>query len=792
METQSGIEIALGDGAREGAGLNAPTPGSGDQGALGPALALTVALAVGFLFTLAPIARSLLPVTELPAPLSNHHQHAETLLFVVAYGLLLPAAVLIVPGIVDRVARADGVQALSALAALLCLGLAVAALIIRAIGGDAVLAAAMGIWSVSASALLAAVATGHAHLPVGISTRARGVWLAAGAASLGLAVSFTDIASIAFWPLIAGVVAAGVVAIGWDRFTLPRLHRGWALALDALMLLILFLAVPNLVVFTPGDPSAALQTDVVHFHQDFFLGPANQVLGGGAMLVDTLSQYGVASIYFLVGWFELVPIGNGTLGLIEGLLSALTFCGGYVVLRIAGVSRVVAGAAMAVAVVVCVYGLLYPLGALLQHGAFRFGLPIGFLIGAVAEERWPRAKAPARFLQLGTVALASIWALEAFAYTALTAAAIIAMRVSMAAAGERIAMAVRQAAALAAVCVAAHISFAAATLIFTGDLPDWGWYLATLREFLTGPVGDVTYDFSPWSPGLAIGIIYLASAAALLLVLKRRVEMVERDGPLLIAIGGTTAYGVALLSYLVNRSADHIVPYVSLPVFMLAALWTAAMMRPSLAIAISIRRWAVFAVVAGAALVVSVAWSSVGLRWSQSALALALPGGSSLDASLSRLWNPPPLNDAAPEGVRLLDRYMPAESRSIVLADSDLGIEILTRAKRTSLLPLGDPDEDSLVPSGHLGPLGAAVDDLQPGTRVLIDHNARQAYRVLTEDPARDPIENPVGRRSYALDGVASLPQWALQRIGLRYRLRTVARGRHGLEVVELVPRSKP
>ncbi len=44
---------------------------------------------------------------------------------------------------------------------------------------------------------------------------------------------------------------------------------------------------------------------VVQFHHDFLLGPANQVLGGDAVLVETASQYGVASIWFLAGWFGL-------------------------------------------------------------------------------------------------------------------------------------------------------------------------------------------------------------------------------------------------------------------------------------------------------------------------------------------------------------------------------------------------------------------------------------------------------------------------------------------------------
>ncbi len=56
--------------------------------------------------------------------------------------------------------------------------------------------------------------------------------------------------------------------------------------------------------------------------QDYLLGSANQLLGGGALLVNVpVSQYGVGLIYFLDGWFHLVPIGYGTLGLLDSILT---------------------------------------------------------------------------------------------------------------------------------------------------------------------------------------------------------------------------------------------------------------------------------------------------------------------------------------------------------------------------------------------------------------------------------------------------------------------------------------
>ena len=270
-----------------------------------------------------------------------------------------------------------------------------------------------------------------------------------------------------------------------------------------------------------GDPSAAFETQIIHFHQNFFLGPAAQITGGGVMLVDTLSQYGVGSIYLIAGWFELTAVSNGMLGLLEGILTAAMFAGAFAVLRLAGVDRVLATVTMLVALIVLVYGLLYPVGGLLQHGALRFGLPMALLLAGVSEARRPLRTATPRLAGAIIVGLSSIWALEAFAYTLLTAAGMLAAMSWLQPAGERRRFLGRRVAEIAVSCVVAHLLLAAITLAAAGELPDWGLYLTTLREFLTGPIGDLTYDFSPWSPGVALGAIYLGSAIAVLLVIRR-------------------------------------------------------------------------------------------------------------------------------------------------------------------------------------------------------------------------------------------------------------------------------
>ena len=167
------------------------------------------------------------------------------------------------------------------------------------------------------------------------------LWPALAASLAAVVLCFAHLRSVAPAPLAAGLtiaVAAGyLVAFRSPSFRVPA--RPLRVGADVFALVLIALAVPNLVVFRPEDPSAAFQTTIIQFHQDFFLGPANALLGGGTMLVDVVSQYGVGSILFLAGVFNLIPISNGTLALTEGVLAAGMFCLAYVTLRLVGVGR---------------------------------------------------------------------------------------------------------------------------------------------------------------------------------------------------------------------------------------------------------------------------------------------------------------------------------------------------------------------------------------------------------------------------------------------------------------------
>jgi hypothetical protein len=786
------MAISAADNRRErGASPTQPSrsPATAPRAPIGPTLAITMALAVAcFGITLAVVMLLSTP-TELPAFHAEENQRAESTLYVLGFVVILPLALAAVPRLVDRIAAGANGSALSVLAGLLVASLGAALIVARVLpGGGGVVEelALLGAWSLGAAGVLARAREDRPwRMALAIADAAPAAWAGAGLLVLGALLAFTDLGSISPMPIVLGaIVVAGVVYLyaRRDRRPVPRIGRPWGFGLDLAAIAIIALAVPDLVILGPGPPLGVYTNSIIQFHHDLWLGPVNEMLAGRVLLVDTAGQYGVAPLYLLAGWFKLAPIGYGTLGFFDVALFALLFVSGYCVLRLAGTSRLLAAATLAFAVIVLVYNLAFSVGVLPQHGPLRFGLPMALILAAIAETRWPRRAAVARAAQLIVVGLASIWALEALAYTLFTFAALTAFKAWMRPAYGRLRWLVHQAGLAIVACIAAQVLFVAVTLAASGVLPDYGWYLAFLNAFFRGNLAELTYDFTPWSAGLPVGVAYAASAAGVVLLVRRRPDLVARERVALTALCGVTAYGIALYSYFVDRSPDHVLPYVSLPVVIAAALWLSLLLRGHL---ISSRRGIAAGLafaLATSVLLVSVAWSSVGDRFERSALGDALPGGDSLQGSLHRLWHPPPLNPAAPAGEQLLNAYMPDQRRVLILVKPDLATEILIRSGRSNQLPFSDPLEDSFVGDRELPRFRRAVEELRPGDRVLIQRDGLRALKRLRAQP-------PVNVGGNVLSGSSSLTpqqQWVLQQIGKRFGVWVIARGAQGFVVVSL------
>ncbi len=746
------------------------------RGAVPPPAEMTALAATIGLATFPPLVAVVMALTtpvELRALNYAENQHAESALYALTFVVALPLALVgaerLGRFLWSRLSPAEA----SAFCAALCGGLAALLLVTRiAPAGDAVAAAVIAdvVWAAAALLVLRRVASGAGLPRLLASPRlAAWGWPAVGVLVVAGLLAFTTIASISLLGLALGAVLAALLVRSARSPRRPaRGRRGF----DVAFVVLLALVIPDLVVFAPPveSPSldAAFATHIAQFHQDFFLGPVDAVLHGGAMLVDVASQYGVGSIYALAGWFQLAPLGYGPLAFLDGCLYVLYFAAGYAILRLAGVRRGLAALAVGLAVVVLLYNLVYPVGALLQHGPLRFGIPMLVVLGAVAEARG-RWAGLALGLQLLAVGLASIWALEAFAFTGATFLAVRAFA-RWSGATRPLAALGRDVGLAALACVGFHIAFALLTLAFSGSFPDWGDYLAFLHQFLVGNLGDLTYDFSPWSAGLVAGAGAFTSAAGFVLLVRSRPDLVTEERPRLAAICGTTAFGIVLFSYFVDRSADHILPYVSFPVVLSGTLWLSLILGRQASARVV--RWTAALAAAAAVLATSVAWSSIGPRFSDSPLGELAPGGSTLGAAFHRLWHLPALDDQTPQGEALLTRYMPGVERVPVVLGSDLQDEVLIRTGRVDSIPFTDPLEDSFVGSRLLGGLGAAVDGLQPGQRVLVSRSALGVLDAARSDPGRDLFADPIPTP----DALTDQQEWVLGRLALRYRYRVVHR----------------
>jgi hypothetical protein len=757
----------------------------------GPTLALTLTLAVAFFAVVMAVVMLRSTPTDLGS-LGEQNQDAETALYVIAFALILPVALIVVPRLAGAVAAGPNTGALSLLAALLVATLAASILVASLLPGGGGLVGELivvGIWWVGAVAALArARQTRPWSRLLEFAHLAQSAWALAGALVLAALLAFTSLESLSPVPVLGAVVAAIALLAAARRGAagLPRVPRRWGLAIDAAITVLILLAIPDLIIFNPGQ---ALDTFIVQFHHDLWLGPANELLAGRALLVDNASQYGIGPIYLLAAWFQLAPIGYGTFGFLDGVLFAFVFGGSYSVLRLAGVSRFLAAGALALGIIALIYNLEYSVGTLPQHGPLRFGLPIILILAAVAEARFPRRSRACRVAQLVTLGLASVWALEAFAYTIATFAGIVGFQAWMRPGPGRLGWLAGEGALALGACAGAHLVFNAVTLAFAGQLPDYGQYLDFLDEFLFGAQSSITFDFSHWSAGLPVGMAYAASAVALVLLVRCRRDIVERERTAVIALCGTTAYGIVLFSYFVNRSGDLVLPYVALPALLAGTLWLSLLLRGALVESRSVRVGGLAFALSLSALLLSVAWSSIGDRFPRSALAHVVPGGEPLGGAVDRLWSPPPLDLRAPQGELLIDEYMPSQRRVVILALPALATEILMRSGRANKLAFTDPVEDGFLGSKRIPAIRRSVAELEPGERLLMQDAGLTVLAALDREPSRDAFANPVSFPESAGESLLPLQQWALQRIRARFGIRVIHRDEQGYVVAELTAR---
>src|SRR6202035_669451 len=221
-------------------------------------------------------------------------QGVKTELYVVGFVVILPAALLVASRLTSRILAGPNAGALRAHATVVAGSLAGFVILVKLSGslpwGSGVKGVLVGVgaWSVVALGVTWKVLSGGGSAALAwLEGNKRALLAGTGALFFGVLLCLTSSPSISAVPLIAGTAVALAVLYSHERVRLPALDKRGRV-LDAVVVALLLFAIPDLVVFhaSRGLPIYLVGPGLVQFQQDWLLGPVNQLLAGGAVLVN--------------------------------------------------------------------------------------------------------------------------------------------------------------------------------------------------------------------------------------------------------------------------------------------------------------------------------------------------------------------------------------------------------------------------------------------------------------------------------------------------------------------------
>jgi hypothetical protein len=566
--------------------------------------------------------------------------------------------------------------------------------------------------------------------------------LVAARAAIGLSVRFVPEAwarrsakaAAALMPLLLAAVAAPFVppatrsladvavaaAAGLLAFFAARAYGGgrglphiWAGAVDVAVLV----ACASVVVYL-GQPTFSLAEN-----QNYFLGPANDVLHGRPMLVGTFAQYGVGMMDALAALFLVVPMGYGTFTIVLGAMTTLLFVGLYVVLRWSTESLPIAVSGVVVVVILDVFGQINGYAFYPSTGVLRFGLPWIVILCSLAAARTARHRRLFDAAVLVTIAFATVWSGEAAVYCVGTAVvlACVDAAVTDASGRERLRIGALRTARLLAASVGGLVSFTLVTRVAAGAWADWGGYIEYIRLFALGKYGDLPIE--PWSPGFPLAGMYLMSAVVIVLLVLTRPALVRERAVAFRAAAGLTVFGTLAYTYYLGRSHPNNLIHVSPPGVALLFVWLSILRstssgRTAPAVASAV------AIFLGAMIVASES-EDISQKYPVTPLAAVTGSAPTPTAELHMLWDNPVVEPAAERVVRFVQSLPGPRTSLTLLVTPNIATEALIRLDRANAAGSSNPCQEAI--SGRGAERAAReVRSLRPGAIVVFSETPQE------------------------------------------------------------------
>ncbi len=556
---------------------------------------------------------------------------------------------------------------------------------------------------------------------------------------------------------IAVALAAGLASFDLVRAFAGRWSpsRGWILTMDVgvgvlCLLVVIYVGAAN---FATGG--IALTGD-----HNYFLGPANDVLHGHPMLVGTFSQYGFGVMDALAAVFLVVPIGYGTFTLLLSALTALLYVVVYIVLRWSTESLLIAAMGLAVAVVLGTFGTLGYYAWFPSTGVLRFGLPWLVILFSLASARTATHRRLFDALLYATVAVAAVWSGEAGVYCLGTAVALACLDAAVADAGwrERALIGAGRVARLLATSIGALLTFTLLTRALAGAWPNWGAYLYYVRLYTTGGLGNLPID--PWSPGLALGAAYTASAIVIVLLVLIRPALVRERIVAFSAAGGLTVLGALVYTYFLGRAHPNNLYHISPPGVALVFVWL-GIVRSTFNSRLAVAVASATAVFAGA-MVIANESGTLGEKYPSTALAAVLGDAPSLTSEVSTLWHNPIFYPESAHVIQFVSSLKPGHAGVTLLLTPNVATEALLHLGIANAVGSSQPCQESLS-SQAPGRAVREVRALRPGGIVVTSSVPTDAGELL-------PIQ-----------------QYTFTLLRDRFTLRLIAADGHGMRALRMI-----
>lgn len=520
--------------------------------------------------------------------------------------------------------------------------------------------------------------------------------------------------------------------------------------------------------------------DHFRYDYDYFLGPANAIAHGHAMLVDTFSQYGVGLPLALAGAFQVVPLSYGGLQIILSVGYAVEFTLVYIILRLACRSQFIAVTGLAVAMVgnLVLPGLsrmAYP-----SVGPLRFGIPwliVVFCLLATSHSRFRRTYEAAALCTLG---VAAIWSFETMIYATGT-------YLMMAAVGSALREGSRSSrlkafagylAVAAAVIVSSILAFTLLSRVIVSAWPDWGTYLGLIGRYSVQEFG--TLLIPSWSVGYAIASVYVISTLGLVVTIATGTGAPVKQTSLL-AIAGATAFGALSFTYFLGRSEPTNLHHIAIPAVVVVCCWADLLV----VVSASSRRVVVIStaclvsLVGSAVLTQSPKWTSAWIN--ASPLAQGIRSPSMVMSEGRRLLANEPGRPEVVAASRTLARYDRPGRPVAVLLHSDLLTSVLLASGTGNALAIVNGNQDRLTGERARKLVRRSIARMQPGSFVLTEDVflRRPSQSFAAKGP---PV---AGDRRFG-DYFIALTLGDLRK---QFETHVVTRGPNGLVVLELVRR---